>query len=342
MRIENDIVKFVCDFFFSVQRKVLIFLLTVSVAVISSTSLAQKAADYYPLDVGNYWIWQEKTTGEYSRVTKTTTEKIEGTDILRGQEYFRVKVSRESEENPYENLFTEYRWLNEFSGEVKIYAMSGESDIESAKIFDDTQGFSALFLPSEDINPGTSPGEDARPNTVYVSTESMNETVSVPAGTFYDCVVVKMVSTDKNAEIAHVTLTYFAKDIGVILETHGNLKNINRRIELSEYSVQTPATANEQAELPGYFHLKQNYPNPFNPETTIEFILTHEAAVNLVVYDIMGQKIRTLVSESASAGTHKIRWEGKNDLGQAVSSGVYLIRLRVGSRTMTHRMMLLR
>ncbi len=78
---------------------------------------------------------------------------------------------------------------------------------------------------------------------------------------------------------------------------------------------------------PKEFRLEQNYPNPFNPTTTIRYALGHSANVSLEIYNALGQRIRTLVSQKQNAGTHQVQWDGKNDLGQPVPSGVYLYRL---------------
>ncbi|MDZ7362597.1 MAG: T9SS type A sorting domain-containing protein [candidate division KSB1 bacterium] len=85
--------------------------------------------------------------------------------------------------------------------------------------------------------------------------------------------------------------------------------------------------------------LAQNYPNPFNPETTIEFTLPAVAPVTLRIYNLNGQLIRTLLNESRPAGRHPVSWDGRDDAGRDVASGVYLYRLHAGQfmqqKTMT-------
>jgi hypothetical protein len=83
--------------------------------------------------------------------------------------------------------------------------------------------------------------------------------------------------------------------------------------------------------IPDEFALHQNYPNPFNPTTTINFDLPEVADVKLVIYDISGRKIRTLVNNSSvAAGYKKIVWNGRDDYGNAVATGMYIYRLRAG------------
>ncbi|NIR52986.1 T9SS type A sorting domain-containing protein [candidate division KSB1 bacterium] len=82
--------------------------------------------------------------------------------------------------------------------------------------------------------------------------------------------------------------------------------------------------------LPENYRLFQNYPNPFNPETVIEYQLPHDGKVTLEIFSILGQKVRTLVDENKSAGYYRLIWDGTNDAGQRLASGVYLYRIQVG------------
>jgi len=81
-------------------------------------------------------------------------------------------------------------------------------------------------------------------------------------------------------------------------------------------------------EKPSEFLLSQNYPNPFNPTTKIEFTLAKSGFVSLNIYDLLGRKVRTLVSEHLSSGYKSLLWEGRNDLGKDVASGIYFYRLK--------------
>ncbi len=92
------------------------------------------------------------------------------------------------------------------------------------------------------------------------------------------------------------------------------------------------------------FTLKQNYPNPFNPVTTIEFVINQSrfANVRLEVYNILGQKVRTLYNGVLDAGTYKFQWNGLNDASQQVASGMYLYRLEVNGRAQIKQMVLLK
>ena len=96
------------------------------------------------------------------------------------------------------------------------------------------------------------------------------------------------------------------------------------------------------AELPREFALDQNYPNPFNSGTAITFDLPYGETVDLTVYTISGQKVATLVQGSRAAGYHQVSWDGRDEAGAALASGVYLYRLQVGDQLKTRKMLLLR
>ncbi len=104
---------------------------------------------------------------------------------------------------------------------------------------------------------------------------------------------------------------------------------------------ETSATGGKDS-VPSQMTLKQNYPNPFNPDTTIEFLVHATTPVNLSIFNSTGQKVRTLVSEKVSAGTHRIVWNGQSDSGLTISSGIYFVHLKAGTTTLSRRMLLMR
>jgi flagellar hook assembly protein FlgD len=88
--------------------------------------------------------------------------------------------------------------------------------------------------------------------------------------------------------------------------------------------------------------LNQNYPNPFNPTTVIEYDLKNLVHVKLSVYNMLGQKVRTLVDKDVQAGNHSVTWNGTDDLGRNVGSGIYLASIQAGEKTKTIKMVLVR
>ena len=96
------------------------------------------------------------------------------------------------------------------------------------------------------------------------------------------------------------------------------------------------------SEVPQHFGLSQNYPNPFNPETRIEFSLARQSFVTIHICNILGQKIREIVSEQLPAGKWAISWDGRDARGYELASGVYFCRIRAGDFVDTKKMVLLR
>ncbi|MCL1827072.1 MAG: T9SS type A sorting domain-containing protein, partial [Candidatus Cloacimonetes bacterium] len=84
------------------------------------------------------------------------------------------------------------------------------------------------------------------------------------------------------------------------------------------------------------------YPNPFNPNTTIKYYLKSGSFVCLDIYNIKGQKVKSLVNEYKKEGSHQVSWNGLDDSGVAVSSGVYFYRLKTEDNTSVKRMMLMK
>lgn len=94
--------------------------------------------------------------------------------------------------------------------------------------------------------------------------------------------------------------------------------------------------------IPSEFALSQNYPNPFNPSTTIKYSLPKEEKVRIVIYDMLGNKISELINENKNAGSYQIVWNGNDDKGKKVSSGVYILTINSGSYFQSRKMVLMK
>jgi len=88
--------------------------------------------------------------------------------------------------------------------------------------------------------------------------------------------------------------------------------------------------------------LTQNYPNPFNPSTTIKFSVPYECHVELAIYDVQGRRIKVLVDKELTSGRHVVRWNGRNESGERVASGLYFYRFRSGDKSITRKMVLMK
>lgn len=102
------------------------------------------------------------------------------------------------------------------------------------------------------------------------------------------------------------------------------------------------ASVDTAEELPDAAEIRRNYPNPFNHQTSIEFMLPDESFVELDIFSLTGQKVRSLISNTKSAGIHRLVWEGCDDEGRIVSSGVYISHLRTESVASFHKMIFIK
>lgn len=102
-----------------------------------------------------------------------------------------------------------------------------------------------------------------------------------------------------------------------------------------------PIIANQNG-VPDQYFLFQAYPNPFNPSTTIRYQLPQPANVKLEIYNALGQLVRSLVNSRIEAGDHEVAWNGKNDMGVQLSSGVYMYRIETQNFRQVNKMLLMK
>jgi len=127
-------------------------------------------------------------------------------------------------------------------------------------------------------------------------------------------------------------------DGGVVVDSNlnvyvtGNSKGIGTGADYTTIKYSNPVEIdNGVSGVSTDFALGQNYPNPFNPETVIHYHLAATSAVNLTIYNMLGQKVCTLVNMQQSVGSYSVQWNGRNDADIQVSSGIYLYRLKAGN-----------
>jgi hypothetical protein len=99
---------------------------------------------------------------------------------------------------------------------------------------------------------------------------------------------------------------------------------------------------NPEAEIPDQFSLSQNYPNPFNPQTNIEYALSKDTDVKLTIYNVLGERVKVLVDEHQTAGYQRVSWDGRDQEGEEVASGVYFYRLETREFSKVKKMSLIK
>jgi len=170
--------------------------------------------------------------------------------------------------------------------------------------------------------------------------DSVNGLVGLPLQSDKDGVID--VASMFNGEQFNGTVTLGFKSNGInsnfVFELTNALVSENE-IGISQVTKLSSVTAKA---LPQVYTLSKNYPNPFNPTTTIEYAIPSSGKVELVVYNMAGQKVRTMVNETKEAGFFKTVWDGRNDRGETVASGLYFYKLVSGKFNKIEKMTLVK
>jgi hypothetical protein len=113
-------------------------------------------------------------------------------------------------------------------------------------------------------------------------------------------------------------------------------------MDVLEVKQMDPTGIDDEEFIPVSHNLFQNYPNPFNPATIISYSIPKVSYVSLKIYDILGREVKSLVNSEQGIGIHNVQWDGDNNSGSKVSSGIYLYKIETGDFTMTKKMLLLK
>ncbi len=158
--------------------------------------------------------------------------------------------------------------------------------------------------------------------------------------------IANIVACDPNGDFGFDEIPAGIYEVSVVNpEGDGQLNNpVNLTFGDAYVEIQlNPTAANDNAPaLPTQATLGQNYPNPFNAQTLISFELVNPGDIELSVFNLVGQKVTTLLSGNYQSGTYNVIWNGRAQNGEPVSSGVYYYRLRSGNDTQTMKMTLLK
>jgi hypothetical protein len=274
----------------------------------TSYEYAMADSSYYPLRIGNEW--------NYSVSASSLTEKLSDSLTIKGKLYF--GLVRYMTEPEY--------WLREYNNH---YYCLNVKDSTEFQLFDFTADTGASWdLPS---------GYDCSFGN-KITLISKNDTISTPAGTFYNCFNFQHTTDCSDGGIYN---TWFVKEIGKI-KYREESKSGMKEYYLSNYKVITSVGSNNNSRKIGGFKLFQNYPNPFNPETVISWQLPAGSYITLKIYDILGNEVTTLVDEYQTAGEHSATFSTQQTISQRLSSGIYFYQLKAGSNILTKKMLYLK
>lgn len=229
--------------------------------------------------------------------------------------------------------------------------VNGDSKIDIIGAVGGVNGGYGIFLGNGDCSFGTGSFTSIGPMyTLYVADFDDDSDPDIAlTGPSIDSVFIVM--NDGNGSFSSASAFYAGGNGDFIYGIELNGDNYNDLVvahsALNTVSVlinglYTDVEDNNSASLPETFWLSCNYPNPFNPVTTIEYGLPRRSHVTIEIYNILGRTVRSLVDREESAGWYAITWDGMNDDGESVATGIYLYRLKAGDYIETKRMLLLK
>jgi len=124
--------------------------------------------------------------------------------------------------------------------------------------------------------------------------------------------------------------------------TSTDIKGLSTETQAQDYGEVTTVNATTDTYIPQEFRLAQNYPNPFNPSTLINYSVPTQSNVTITVYNLLGQKITTLVNKEHLQGNHSVVWNGRDQFGYEVAAGVYIYKLKAEGFVQTRKMLLIK
>lgn len=162
------------------------------------------------------------------------------------------------------------------------------------------------------------------------------------AGTVFGTPFVDSASSGTWSAVSDSVVRLFVKGAAYLNVHTDSLKGGEIRGTVKLGRAVTTSVRQISHEVPASFELEQNFPNPFNPSTTIQFSLVKGSHVSLKIYDMLGREVRTLVNSDVAAGASSVEWNGRNNLGQQVASGMYVYRIESNGSVAAKKMMLLK
>ncbi|MDQ7066325.1 MAG: FlgD immunoglobulin-like domain containing protein, partial [candidate division KSB1 bacterium] len=173
--------------------------------------------------------------------------------------------------------------------------------------------------------------------------------VNVTAGSDYHLVLsvanpldTLIIRTDTAPQVAERSSVFVGGGWHNFGTAPSGIPALNLRVRAEVTGAGQPTSVESEPGIPTTLTLYQNYPNPFNPETAIRFDLPNADHVQLRIYDRLGREVRTLADQTLEAGSHLLRWDGRDNAGRIVASGVYFYELITPAEKLSRKMVLMR
>ncbi len=206
------------------------------------------------------------------------------------------------------------------NADVKIYQASGQPGVWYGKYFDNTPDLEFTTDSLGKVNVGRCPFSA---NGTIVHDYGFSNSIAIIRVQYSGLVGYTFLP------VSSFNLKYWAGDtLNADYDMNINLLN--------------PTNVKTEKNLPGKFVLDQNYPNPFNPETNISYQIAKQSGVTLIIYDLLGREVKTLVHKDQLPGRYSVKWDGGNNDNIELSSGIYFYRLKAGEFVLTKKLILLK
>ncbi|MFH2049530.1 MAG: C1 family peptidase [bacterium] len=217
-------------------------------------------------------------------------------------------------------------WTDDSPTDVDVYVYDDFSGVTLSNLITSELGTTFELAGYHSVQL-SSPPEIATGNDIYIAVKFTNNSYGFP-------VVADGEGPTETGK------TYLSPTGSSWSDMGENFSDVAIRVRTSPTLVLS--TDDEDEPLPFRFELKNNYPNPFNPTTTIEYTIPVKSEVDISIFNLLGQRVKTIVNGEESAGEHSVSWDGTDFSGSRVASGIYLYRIVAGDNTQTKKMMFIK
>ena len=232
------------------------------------------------------------------------------------------------------------QWGNSGSNGGTVILTAGKQKLTGNIICDNISSVTAVLKDSSVLTGAINTGNTAKSISVTLDSSSMwTLTANSYLNSFIDADGIS------GTEVVNIAGNGFNIYYDASLSANDYLNSLTYSlINGGNLTPKTSTSVNdqEQGQIPTKLELKQNYPNPFNPSTTIEYQIPGTGNVVIKIFNINGELIKTLKEEQQSSGNYSVKWNGKNNNGQQVASGIYICRIMFGATMLSRKMLLLK
>lgn len=207
----------------------------------------------------------------------------------------------------------------------------------------------SISLDADTLNFESKVGENPSPNTQTITLTNdggsdLNWLASHNGGSWLSFTSNSGTLAPGQSEILSVTISATGSQGNYeadITFTDTNADNSPQKVKI-RYREDNTVDVDHIVEIPNEFMLYSNYPNPFNPQTTIQYDLPERTFVKIILYNVKGQIVKTLIDEQKPPGSHQVIWYGRTDLGDEAPSGIYFFKIITNHYSKTRKLMLIR